>query len=113
MGNAVAAPEVAAVVCQASTEKAAVVQAAAVKPTVGTKRRVLSILALLTARGSGEVGPVGTVVAQQVVFQCDRASRGESHPEGLEVAETTKPQASRGEIELEGLEVRPEPNWMR
>ena len=59
---------------------------------------------MLTARASSGVA-FGTDVAEKDALQGDRASRGEFNPEGLEVAETTKPKASRGEIEPEGLEV--------
>ena len=96
-GNAAMAPEIAAVVSPVSTEKAADVQTAAAKPAVGSKRKVHSILTLLTGRVSSEVDPVGT--------QGDRANRGEINPKGLEVAETTGPQASQGETDPDGIEV--------
>ena len=66
-----------------SNGKAAAVQTAAAKPAVGSKRRVPSILALLTARGSSEVasassevGPGGTEVAEKVAFQGDGPRKG-------------------------------------
>jgi hypothetical protein len=72
-----------------STGKAAAVQTAAAKPPVGSKRRVPSILALLTARvssevasASSEVGPGGTEVAKKVALQGDGPSKGEITPEG-------------------------------
>jgi hypothetical protein len=89
---------------KAAAGKAAV-ETAAAKPPVGFKRRVPSILALLTARvssevasASSEVGPGGTEAAKTVALHGDGPSKGEINPEGLEVAETKRPQASRGEV---------------
>ena len=100
-----AAQEVATEVSLTSTGTTAAMQTAAAKPPVGSKRRVPSILALLTARvssevasASSEVGPGGTEVAKKVALQGDRASKGEINPEGSEVAESKRPQASRGEV---------------
>ena len=55
--NAIAAPEVVPELSPTSTEKAAAVQTAVAMFAVGSKRRVPSIPALLTASASSEVGP--------------------------------------------------------
>jgi len=48
----------------ASAKKAAAEQIATARPAVGSKRRVPSILTLLTARASSEIDPVGIEVAE-------------------------------------------------
>ena len=53
-------------------------------PTVGSKRRVPSILALLTASASSKGGPSGTEAAMKVALQGDGESRGEVNPEVFE-----------------------------
>lgn len=66
-----------------STEKPAVEQTAATKPAVDSKRREPSILALLIARVSSEVDPVGIEVAKKDALQGDRANRVEINPKGF------------------------------
>ena len=73
-GNAVAAPEGAVVVSPTSHEKAAAMQTAAAMLAVGSKRRVLSILSLLTASASNKGGQGGTEFAMKVALQGDGAS---------------------------------------
>ena len=72
-------------------------QTAVAMPAVGSKRRMSSILASLTASASSEVGPAATEVAKKVALQGGGASRCEINPEGLGVAERRRPQASRAE----------------
>ena len=71
------------------------------RKTAGAQATANEAAAKRAAAGTAEAAPG----AEKVALQGDRASRGESNPEGFEVAEATGPQASRGEIAPEGIEV--------
>ena len=95
--NAAAAPEIVVVGRPASTEMAAVGQTVAFKPVVGSKRRVPSILTLLTARVRSEVDPVGREAAEKVALQGDRGIQAEINPEGLDVTVGTDQSQGQGQ----------------